>query len=158
MSADFDELAGLDLESARKYIFAYAVDIKRLDKDLASIRAEVELWKGRVELARARAMPDLERAAQARAAEEEAKAAALESERAEFASKLARLRERLPMIRAKERSIDPDRLLAELQLMTGELLGDAGGSAATDRAFADLESAQTADSALAELKRKAEEK
>jgi len=156
MSGEYEELAGLDLESAREYVFAYAVDVKRLDKDIAVSRSEIALWKGRVELARSRGLPDLERAAQARVAEEEAKLATLESERAGFAAKLAHLREELPRIRAKERSIDPDRLLAELQLMTGELLGDAQeGAAATDKAFADLEAAQSAESGLAELKRRA---
>ncbi len=156
MSGEYEELAGLDLESAREYIFAYAVDVKRLDKDLDVARSEIALWKGRVELARSRGLADLERAAQARVSEEEAKLASLESERAGMAAKLSRLREELPRIRARERSIDPDRLLAELQMMTGELLGDAQeGAAATERAFADLEAAQSAESALAELKRKA---
>jgi len=158
VSAEPDELAGLDLEAAREYIFAYAVDVKRLDKDIAAARSEVETWKSRVALAESKGMADLAQAAGTRAAETEAKVSALESERAGLAAKLSRLRERLPMIRASERSIDPDRLLAELQLMTGELLGDAAeGAAATDRAFADLEAAQAAESGLADLKRRAGE-
>jgi hypothetical protein len=157
MSGELEELAGLDLESAREYVFAYAVDVKRLDKEIADGRSQVELWKGRAALAQSKLMADLAEAAEARRAEEEAKLASLESERALLAGKLARLREQLPMIRARERSVDPDRLLAELQLMTGELLGDAeGGAAATDKAFAELEAAQAAESGLAELKRKAE--
>jgi phage shock protein A len=151
-----EELAGLDLESAREYVFAYAVDVKRLDKEIAEGRSQVELWKGRAALAQSKGMADLAQAAEARRAEEEGKLSSLESERASLAGKLARLREQLPMIRARERSIDPDRLLAELQLMTGELLGDAeDGAAATDKAFAELEAAQSAESSLAELKRKA---
>jgi phage shock protein A len=152
-----EELAGLDLESAREYVLAYAVDVKRLDKEIAAGRSQVELWKGRAALAQSKAMAELAQAAEARRAEEEGKLSALESERAALAGKLSRLREQLPMIGARERSIDPDRLLAELQLMTGELLGDAeGGAAATDKAFAELEAAQAAESGLAELKRKAE--
>jgi phage shock protein A len=158
VSGEAEELAGLDLESAREYVFAYAVDVKRLDKDIAAARSEVELWKGRDELAQAKGMADLAQAAQARRAESEAKLSALESERAGLAAKLARLRERLPMISARERSVDPDRLLAELQLMTGELLGDAdGGAAATDKAFAELEASQAAESSLADLKKRAGE-
>ena len=132
------------------------MDLKRLDKDIDVSRSEIALWKSRVELARSRGLMDLERAALARVSEEEAKLASLESERAALAAKLARLREELPRIRARERSVDPDRLLAELQMMTGELLGDEG-KAATDKDFADLEAAQSTDAALAELKRRAAE-
>lgn len=152
-----EELAGLDLESAREYVFAYAVDVKRLDKEIADGRSQVETWKGRAALALSKGMTDLAQAAEARRAEEEGKVSALESERAGLAAKLALLREQLPMIRARERSVDPDRLLAELQLMTGELLGDAdGAAAATDKAFAELEAEQASESALAELKKRAD--
>jgi phage shock protein A len=155
VSGEFEELAGLDLESAREYVFAYAVDVKRLDKEIAAARSELELWKGRAALAQSKAMADLAQAAESRRAETEPKLSALESERAGLAAKLSRLREQLPMIRARERSIDPDRLLAELQLMTGELLGNAEeGAAATDKAFAELEAEQAAESSLAELKRR----
>ncbi len=158
MSGELDELAGLDLESAREYIFAHAVDLKRLEKEIAAARSEAELWKSRVELARSKGRSELESAAETRIAETEAGIATLESERAELAAKLSRLREQLPLLRARERSIDPDRLLAELQLMTGELLGgENDAAAAAERDLAELEADQTAESELAELKRKAAE-
>jgi phage shock protein A len=154
MSGEQEELAGADLESAREYVFAYAVDVKRLDKEIAEGRSQVETWKGRAALAQSKGMADLAQAAEARRAEEEGKLSPLEAERAGLAAKLSRLREQLPMIRARERSVDPDRLLAELQLMTGELLGDA--AAATDKAFAELEAGAAVDSALADLKKRAD--
>jgi hypothetical protein len=55
---------------------------------------------------------------------------------------IARLREALPAIRARARTVDPDRLLAELQLLTGELLEPAGsgmGTASLEREFDALE-------------------
>jgi hypothetical protein len=172
---DDTDLSGLDLDSAKEYIFAYAVDVKRLDKEIADSSAEIERWKSRVALAEgklataapgtdAAPMAALAEAARAKVPEEEGKLAALEAERVDLRAKIARMREQLPMIRSRERSIDPDRLLAELQLMTGELLGRTdeisptpGGrsAAATEADFAKLESGAKADSELDALKRKA---
>ncbi len=165
MSMDDTNLTGLDLEAAKEYIFAYSVDLKRLDKSAADSRAELERWKGRValvegKLASAPADPSLAalaEAARAKVAEEEGRLSALEAERSELRGKIGRMREQLPMIKARERSVDPDRLLAELQLMTGELLGDEGerGAAATEADFAKLEAGAKADADLEALKRRA---
>ena len=165
-----DNLAGLDLDSAKEYIFAYAVDVKRLDKELADSGLELDKWKSRSALAEGKlaagdqSMAALAQAARAKAEEQAGKVASLEAERAELRAKVARMREQLPMIKARERSIDPDRLLAELQLMTGELLGpDAGtadggrSAAATEADFAKLESESKADADLEALKRRAAE-
>jgi hypothetical protein len=124
------DLRGLDYDSAREYILAFAVDAKRMDKEISEAGAELERWKERAALAEGKlaggdaSMAALAEAARAKAAEQAQKIAALEAERAELRSKAEAMRLQLPMIRASERSIDPDRLLAELQLMTGELLGD----------------------------------
>lgn len=173
---DDENLTGLDLASAKEYIFAYAVDVKRLDKDIADAQAELDRWKSRQALAEGKlaaagpagdqAMSGLAQAAAAKVAEQAAKLATLEAERADLRARVARMREQLPMIKARERSIDPDRLLAELQLMTGELLGGAadggpelGGksAAATEADFAKLESESKAETDLDALKRRAAE-
>ena len=162
---DDTNLSGLDLSSAKEYIFAYAVDAKRLDKAIAEAEIELGRWKSRVSLAEARLATDPSMAAMIQAAgskvqETSAQIATLRAERDELRSKIARMREQLPMIQARERSIDPDRLLAELQLMTGELLGDSGegrSAAATEADFAKLESEAKADSELEALKRRAGE-
>jgi hypothetical protein len=162
---DDTDLTGLDLEAAKEYIFAYSVDVKRLDKAIADSGAELERWKGRVALVEGKLaaapadapMAALAEAARSKVAEESARLAALEAERAELRAKIGRMREQLPMIKARERSIDPDRLLAELQMMTGELLGDDGGrsAAATEAEFAKLEAGAKADSELESLRRRA---
>jgi chromosome segregation ATPase len=155
---DETDLTGLDLEGAKEYIFAYAVDAKRLDKAIADSAAELERWKGRVALAEGK-QPALTEAARAKVEEEAGKLASLEAERAELRAKIDRMREQLPMIKARERSIDPDRLLAELQLMTGELLGPGGedgrGPAAAEADFAKLEAEAKADADLEGLHRRA---
>jgi hypothetical protein len=166
---DDTDLTGLDLSAAKDYIFAYAVDAKRLDKDIADAEVELERWKGRVGLAESKLAADpsmaaLVQAARAKMEETGARIASLVAERAELRAKIARMRQQLPMIQARERSIDPDRLLAELQMMTGELLGDSGSSepgaegrskAATEADFAKLESDAKADADLDALKRRA---
>ena len=141
MSDDTD-LTGLDLEGAKAYILEFAVEAKRLEKELAALKADLDLWKGRVALAEGKAMPDLASAARNKVAEIEGRMAALGAERADILSKVEAMRLRLPAIRAAERSIDPDRLLAELQLMTGELLGDDATSAPGDSAAAGTQGAQ----------------
>jgi chromosome segregation ATPase len=164
-------LSGLDLEAAREYIFAYSVDLKRLDKAAADSGAELERWKSRVALVEDKlastpgdaSLSTLAEAARAKVAEEEGKLSSLEAERSELRGKINLMREQLPMIKARERSVDPDRLLAELQMMTGELLGRAGeggpdegrSAAATEADFAKLEADAKADAELEDLKRRA---
>jgi hypothetical protein len=170
------DLSGLDLSAAKEYIFAYALDAKRLEKEISETEAEIAKWKGRIALAEgkiaeaasaggdASQMTALAGAARAKAAELEAFAQARGAERAELLAKVDSMRRQLPMIRARERSVDPDRLLAELQLMTGELLGTAsegaeGGrsEAATEADFAKLESDAKAQADLDALKKRAME-
>jgi phage shock protein A len=167
---DDTDLSGLDLDSAKEYIFAYAVDVKRLDKEIEDSSAELERWKGRVALAEEKlaaaapatdaSMIALAEAARSKVAEAAGKLGTLEAERADLRAKVARMREQLPMIRAHERSIDPDRLLEELQMMTGELLGqtgEGGSGAATEADFAKLEAGAKADTELEALKKRATE-
>jgi len=156
MDGDTD-LGGLDLAGAKDYLLAFAVEAKRLDKEVELAEAELALWRGRVALAEGKARPELAGAARAKAGELEAGLASLRAERSSLRSKVEAIRLQLPLVRARERSVDPDRLLAELQLMTGELLGDSGGegrpgSAAAERELAGLEAAAKADAELAKLK------
>ncbi len=162
MDGDTD-LGGLDFAGARDYLLALAAEAKRLDKEVERAEAELELWRGRAALAEGRARPELAGAARAKAGELEAGLASLRAERSSLRSKVEAIRLQLPLVRARERSVDPDRLLAELQLMTGELLGGSGGgpagegrpgSAAAERELAGLEAASKADAELAELKAK----
>jgi len=161
VSMDDESLDGLDLASAREYILAYAVDAKRIEKETAEAKAEAARWAGRKALAEGKlaggdqSMAALAQAAAAKAAEFEGQAAALASERQELLAKVERMRRQLPMLGARERSVDPDLLLAQLQMVTGELLGEGAPSA--DAQFAQLESAAKADADLEALKRRAAE-
>lgn len=148
---DDTDLSGLDYPSARAYALEFMTALKTAEKALEAAREEVRIWTDRAALAASKGMTDLESAARAKAEEAQAKAASLEAEKTDLARKIARIREKLPVLKAGERSVDADLLLAQLQMVTGEALNP--GSAA----LADLDEtvrAGTADAALEELKRK----
>lgn len=149
---DDQEFLSLDLEGAREYLLAYTTTLKQYDKDIASFDQDLALWKGRVGLAEGKGEAALADAARARMAELEAKRQSLAAERAGIAGDVVRIKERLPYLKARERSVDPDRLLAELQMMTGSLLEPE--KAVADRELEATEKDSKANDALAELKRK----
>lgn len=164
--SDDTDLTGLDLGQAKEYIFAYALDAKRLEKEIAELQAELEKWRARVALAEGKlaagdqSVAALAQAAGAKVAELETSVASLEVERSDLVAKVEIMRKKLPLIGASERSIDPDRLLAELQMMTGELLGpkdeNTGRSAAaTEADIAKLEADAKAQAELDALKKRA---
>jgi phage shock protein A len=152
---DDKEFLSLDLEGAKEYLIAWATTVKRYEQDIAAVDQDLATWKGRVDLASSQGRADLAEAAEGRCRELAEKRAGLEAERAGLAGDVVRLRERLPYLKARERSIDPDLLLAELQSMTGELLDpEAAQKAKVEGEFAKLEEGSKIDDALAELKRK----
>ena len=159
---DDSDLTGLDLSGAKVYLLDFATAAKLTRRDLEALEADMGVWTKRVALAEGKGMTELADQARARLAELESKRAALAAELAETEAKVRRIRERLPMVAAKERSVDADRLLAELQLMTGELLGsEAGDGSSLESRMAKLEgeakageAASAADVGLAELKKK----
>lgn len=146
------EFLSLDLDSAREYALAWATTVKRYDQDIAAIDQDLALWRGRVKLAADKGQAELASAAESRCAELAAKREALVAERAPVASDLVRLKERIPYLKARVRSVDPDLLLAELQSMTGTLLDPE--SAAAEAGIQKLTQEAGAEDALAELKKK----
>lgn len=149
---DDQEFLSLDLEGAREYLLAYTTTLKQYDKDIEALDQDLALWKGRMGLAEGKGETALAEAAKTRIAELESRRQGLAAERAGIASDVVRIKERLPYLKARERSVDPDRLLAELQMMTGSLLEP--GKAAADREIEATEKDAKANDALAELKRK----
>ncbi|MCE1205819.1 MAG: hypothetical protein LWX00_00245 [Spirochaetia bacterium] len=134
-----EELSKLDYQGAMELMVAYSTDIKMQEKELEPLKKEAELWASRVSLAESKALPDLAQAARERHGQIQEKIAALENSILELKLDVARLKEALPGLKAKERSIDPDQLLAELSMMTGEAMDPE--KAKFDREFAALERA-----------------
>ncbi len=149
---DIRELYGLDPERAQELLLAYSTDVKRYEKELATIAQDLVVWKRRVELATSKGMPELARAAEAKVAEIGDAYAKLEGEKAGLVADIARIREALPGIRARQRSVDPDLLLGEMQILAGGTPGEEPSEA--EREIAGLESGSKVDDALSALKRR----
>jgi hypothetical protein len=115
------ELSKLDYEGASELLLAYATDAKKYEREIAALKSKAEEWKSKAALARSRAMPELSEAASQKASELEAKAQELSLELAGLRRDIGQLREALPIIKAKQRRVDPDLLLAELSMIVGDL-------------------------------------
>lgn len=117
-----EELSRLDQGGAMDLLFAYTTDIKRHEKDMEALKKDAALWASRVSLAESRGMAELAAGAKAQLAGLEARLSEIQASRAELERDAARIKEALPGIKARQRSIDPDQLQAELAMMTGEAL------------------------------------
>ncbi len=115
------ELSSLDYEGASELLLAYATDAKKYEKEIASLKSQAEEWKSKAALAQSRSMPELSEAASQKASELESKAQELSLELAGLRRDIGQLREALPIIKAKQRRVDPDLLLAELSMIVGDL-------------------------------------
>ncbi len=146
------EFLSLDLEGARDYLLAYLTSAKRYEQDIKTAQAELKVWTDRVALAEKAGKTELVGPAQKRAADIADKLKKLEDERASILSETRRIRDRLPMLKASKRSIDPERLCAELDLLSGKILDTDADKAAAE--LAKLEKDKAADDALAALKKK----
>ena len=146
-----EELSRLDHEGAMQLLFAYTTDIKRCGKDIEALEKDIALWTSRVALAESKGMAALAEGARGQVSQLQAKLAELSGSKAELEGDAARIKDALPSIKAKERSIDPDQLQAELSMMTGEALDP--GKASLEKELGALEAAQEEDP-LAALKRK----
>ncbi len=151
-----EELSRLDYQGAMELLFAYTTDIKRHEKDMESLGKEIKLWESRVSLAEGKGLADLALAAHAQLDQLKGRLAEIGTSRDELARDSQRIKESLAGIKAKERSIDPDLLQAELSMMTGEALDP--DKARLERELAALEpggpKASPAENALSMLKRK----
>jgi chromosome segregation ATPase len=154
-----EELSHLDYQGAMDMLFAYTTDIKRHEKDVDALRKEIEIWSSRVKLAEGKGMTELAEAAKTQVSQLNGKIAEIDASRAELVRDAQRIKESLSGIKAKERSIDPDLLQAELSMMTGEALDPE--KAKLERELSALESAGAAgeagapaEDALTALKRK----
>ncbi len=143
---DWTNLRGMSPGSAKEYILAHMTDLNLLKMRVKEADADAASWEQRASLARGKGLDELASQADARFQEARAKANALKMEAIALADDIKRMHDQVPGLEARVRSIDPDALLAELQLVTGEM--DNPGVAKLE---AEVKSAQ-ADEALAALK------
>jgi chromosome segregation ATPase len=146
------EISKLDFASAQEMLLAYMTDIKTHEKDIETVKRDVALWRSRVALAESKGLAELANGARKQLGESEEKLSQIEASKAELVADAQRIKEAIPGIKAKERSIDPDLLQAQLSMMTGESLDPE--KARLDKELSALDAAPKSDSALDELKRK----
>ncbi len=149
-----EELSKLDEAGAMELLLAYTTDIKRHDKDIEALEKDRRLWNSRVKLAEERSLAELELAQGARAqlSRIEASLSGLVAARDELKLDVFRIREALPAIKARRRSIDPDLLQAELSMLVGEEQGLP--AAKLEDEFKALEEKAEDQDPLEKLKRK----
>jgi phage shock protein A len=140
-----ENLRGMGVADAQEYIFHYITTLKLTEKRHGELTREHEKWLSRVDLARSGGKEDLARSAQGEADKLQSARDALAVEIADLKARIQRMRDQLPGLAARERSIDPDMLEQELLIA----LGDAN-KAPLDRQFEAVE----ADAALEALKTK----
>ncbi len=138
------DIAAMPPEGAREYVLAYITAWKRLQKEIGVLEEQILLWEGRVKAARERSEPQLASSTQGRVEGLKAELEKRRREEADLSRKVAILKKKLKSLQARPGlSVDPQVLLAQLQLLTGE----------RDET-ADALRAQEAQAALEELKRK----
>jgi phage shock protein A len=146
------ELSRLDYEGASDMLLAYATDAKKFEKEIAALQAQSEAWKAKATMAQSQNMPELEQAALQQVSEFETKAQSLLQELSSIRLDIAQLREAIPIIKAKQRRVDPDQLLAELSMITG--IEDTAESTQSSSDASSPQPSSSIDDALSELKKK----
>lgn len=144
------DLRGMSPAEAKEYIVAHIASLNIYKRDLAKLDADIDLWKKRIDVARTSGRADLEAGVTARVAELEGKRADLAAEADGLRAEIEEMKRQLPGLAARMRSVDPDYLLAQLQLATD----DVDGTKAQEKRTEENLSSLSAEAALAALKEK----
>ena len=114
------DIEGLDPKAATEYVLAFVATMKRTESDLARNAEDIATWTRRVALATEKGEASLADQARVKLTEIEGKKTSLESELAELRQKVGILKDKLQRLRGRfQRSVDPDVLLAELEMLVG---------------------------------------
>ena len=116
------DLRGLDARAAREYVLAFVMTLKEAERQRGKLASELGLWTERAALARSKGRGDLADAAEARAAGIQPRLAEAEAEENRLRAGASVLKERLrlKMHGEVDRSIDSEKLEADLEMLVGE--------------------------------------
>ncbi|MCL2093642.1 MAG: chromosome partitioning protein [Treponema sp.] len=128
LNEDWSNLTGMSAQGAAAYIYEFLVTLKLSEKELAALEEDLVKWRHRIALARSRGMSDLAEEAEQKLQELITKINTIRDETDHLQTKIAKMQRQLPGLSARERSIDPDLLLQELQMIIEDHEGLAGGS------------------------------
>ena len=111
-SQQFDaaNLSGMNPAEAKEYIFNFIATLKLTEKQIQNTGEEMEKWQSRIELAKSKGQDDLALEAQKELGRITEKKQQLTAEAEGLKSQIDEMRRQLPLLAAKERSIDPDLL------------------------------------------------
>jgi phage shock protein A len=138
-----ESLRGMNAADAKEYIFHHITTLKLTEKKRDELAGEQKKWLDRISLAQSRGAEDLALAARGEAEKLRTEREALDAEIADLKTRIRRMRDQLPGLAARERSVDPDLLEQELLIALG-----GGEEADLERRF----EAAEADAALEALK------
>jgi phage shock protein A len=147
-----EDLSGMKAAEARDYIFHYISALKLTEKKYDELSSGYEKWLARVSLAQSKGMADLAQEAQAKADALRTERQGIEAEITDLKEQIRRMKDQIPGLAARERSIDPDLLEQELLIALGLTPGDET-KPELERQFETAE----ADAALEALKAKMEQ-
>ncbi|MDR1278847.1 MAG: chromosome partitioning protein [Treponema sp.] len=148
-----ENLSGMDAAGAREYILNFITTLKLTEKKIRELDEDLARWNSRIDLARSQGKDDLAAEAEKEAGQIKERQAQLAGETADLKSRIEDMRKQIPLLAARERSVDPDLLEQELLMAAGRLPGDEE-KARIERQFREIEKNRAADAALEELKGK----
>jgi len=149
-------LSGMNPAEAKQYILNFISTLKLTEKQIQNLDDEIGKWQMRIELANSKLQRELAQEAEQELNRLMEKQSALKAEAGLLKQQIEEMRRQIPLLAARERSIDPDLLEQELLIAAGYLPGDEE-KARNERLFRDMEKSQAADAALRELKAKMEQ-
>jgi len=147
---DSANLAGLSAADAKEVIFGVIATLKLTLKEIRSLEEDLAKWKNRSHLALSKGMEELYTEAEKELERINQKLSSLRREENEYKNQIDKMRQQLPGLAARERSIDP--VLLEQELLMA--LGKTEEEAKTERAFRELEKNSAAETELEALKAK----
>jgi phage shock protein A len=150
---DTVNLSGMNPAAAKEYIYNFITTLKLTEKQISDLDGELAKWRSRIELAKSKERPELAAEAEKELERLAVKQRQLAGEAESLKSQIEEMRRQLPLLAARERSIDPDLLEQELLMAAGRMPGDEE-KARNERQFKDLEKDAAAEAALSELKAK----
>jgi phage shock protein A len=148
-----ENLSGMDVAGAQEYILNVMITLKLTEKRIQKLDEDLAGWNSRIDLTRSQGKDDLVLEAETEAGQIREQQAQLAGEAAELKSRIEDMRKQIPLLAARERSVDPDLLEQELLIAAGRLPGDEE-KLQTERQFREIEKNSAADAALEELKEK----
>jgi len=146
-------LSGMSPDQAKEYILNFITTLKLTERQILDLDDEIAKWRSRMNLAGSRDACDLVQEAEKELNRLTEKQQTLKNEAEQLKLQIEEMRRQIPLLAARQRSIDPDLLEQELLIAAGYLPGDEE-KARNERLFRNMEKEQAADDALRELKAK----